>query len=43
VREASEALSINFGYPGGEVLRVSFDEESNEDLFQQVLEILKLS
>ena len=43
VREASEALSINFAYPGGEVLRVSFDEESNEELFQQVLEILKLS
>ncbi len=43
VREQSEALSINFSYPGGEVLRVSFDEESTEELFQQVLQLLELS
>ena len=43
VREQSEALMINFSYPGGDVLRVSFDEESTEELFQQVLQLLELS
>jgi glycine dehydrogenase len=43
VKEESETLSINFAYPGGGVIRVSFDEESTEELFQQVLVILDLS
>ncbi|MSZ48593.1 MAG: aminomethyl-transferring glycine dehydrogenase, partial [Actinobacteria bacterium] len=43
VKDDSEAVSINFAYPGGGVVRISFDEESTEDLFQQVLVILDLS
>jgi len=43
VKEESETLSINFAYPGGGVVRISFDEESTEELFQQVLVILDLS
>ena len=43
VKEKSETLSINFAYPGGGVVRISFDEESTEELFQHVLVILDLS
>lgn len=43
VRSQSESLSINFAYPGGDTVRVSFDEESNEELFQSVLQVLNLS
>jgi glycine dehydrogenase len=42
VRESSEAAGINFAYPGGGVVQVSFDEESTEELFTQVLGILGL-
>jgi glycine dehydrogenase len=43
VKDASVAASINFAYPGGGVVRVSFDEESSEELFQEVLSILNLT
>lgn len=43
VRELSESQGINFAYPGGGVVRVSFDEESTEKLFQDVLQVLSLS
>jgi glycine dehydrogenase len=43
VRELSIKSSINFSYPGGDVVRISFDEETTEDLFQEVLSILSLS
>ena len=43
VKDESEAESINFAYPGGGVVRVSFDEESSEELFQEVLRILNLT
>jgi glycine dehydrogenase len=43
VKDESESASINFAYPGGGVVRVSFDEESSEELFQQVLKILHLT
>jgi glycine dehydrogenase len=43
VKNESESASINFAYPGGGVVRVSFDEESSEELFQQVLKILHLT
>ena len=43
VKAKSESLSINFAYPGEGVVRVSFDEESTEDLFKLVLEVLNLS
>jgi glycine dehydrogenase len=43
VKDESESASINFAYPGGAVVRVSFDEESSEELFQQVLKILHLT
>jgi glycine dehydrogenase len=43
VKDESEAASINFAYPGGGVVRVSFDEESSEGLFQEVLRILNLT
>ena len=42
VKEAAELLGINFAYPGGGVVRVSFDEESTETLFQEVMKILDL-
>ena len=43
VKDESESASINFAYPGGGIVRVSFDEESSEELFQQVLKILHLT
>jgi glycine dehydrogenase len=43
VKTESESVAINFAYPGGGVVRVSFDEESTEDLFKLVLQILELS
>jgi glycine dehydrogenase len=43
VRTHSESLSINFAYPGEGVVRVSFDEESTEELLKLVLKILNLS
>ena len=43
VQDESEAASINFAYPGGGFVRVSFDEESSEELFQEVLRILNLT
>lgn len=43
VRAAAQESGINFAYPGGEVVRISFDEESTEDLFKEVLSILSLS
>ena len=43
VKDESEAESINFAYPGGGVVRVSFDEECSEELFQEVLRILNLT
>jgi glycine dehydrogenase len=43
VRELSIKSSINFSYPGGDVVRLSFDEETTEELFQEVLSILSLS
>jgi len=42
VRELSIMSSINFSYPGGDVVRISFDEETTEELFQEVLSILSL-
>jgi glycine dehydrogenase len=42
VRNSCEAAGINFAYPGGGVVQVSFDEESTEELFTQVLTILGL-
>ena len=42
VRELSKKASINFAYPGGEEVRISFDEESTEELFKEVLTILSL-
>ena len=42
VRELSKKVSINFAYPGGEVVRISFDEETTEELFKEVLTILSL-
>ena len=42
VRELSKNASINFAYPGGDVVRLSFDEETTEELFQEVLSILSL-
>jgi glycine dehydrogenase len=43
VKRTSEDLGINFAYPGGDYVRVSFDEESSEELFIKVLKILELS
>jgi glycine dehydrogenase len=42
VRELSKKVSINFAYPGGEVVRLAFDEETTEELFKEVLTILSL-
>ena len=42
VRKSCEAAGINFAHPGGGVVQVSFDEESTEELFTQVLTILGL-
>jgi len=42
VRELSIMSSINLSYPGGDVVRISFDEETTEELFQEVLSILSL-
>ena len=43
VKAKSESHLINFAYPGNGTVRVSFDEESTEDLFKVVLDILDLS
>jgi glycine dehydrogenase len=43
VRELSNKSSINFSYPGGDVVRISFDEETTEELYQEVLSILSLN